>query len=102
MGRGNMSEYYFKINLTTLEFRMDLIKNKETQKSNVRAVVLFIHRSVCQLSLNEESVYTCINEHPRFLSIRMKNIKYHKVRSNPTLKYLHLTFSLLPPREQIS
>lgn len=41
---------------------MDLIKNKETQKSNVRAVVLFIHRSVCQrmctLSLNEESVYT--------------------------------------------
>lgn len=81
---------------------MDLIKSKETQKSNVRAVVLFIHRSVCQLSLNEESVYTCINEHPRFLSIRMKNIKYHKVRSNPTLKYLHLTFSLLPPREQIS
>lgn len=41
---------------------MDLIKNKETQKSNVRAVALFIHRSVCQrmctLSLNEESVYT--------------------------------------------
>lgn len=82
---------------------MDLIENKETQKSNVRAVALFIHRSVCQrmctLSLNEESV---INEHPRFLSIRMKNIKYHKVRSNATLKYLHLTFSLLPPREQIS